>query len=418
MKAEQPDAAGDELLLQQVWEQAAGPIAVLNLEGQHVDINPAFARMLGYDRDTLLKLYPADVTHPEDGVLDRASIRDMVIGPRGSFAVEKRLIHADGTVIWVLINSSLVRDSDGDPRLVISQFHDITARRESELLWRRTLTNAPIGMALLDLNGHWTEVNDKLCTLVGYSRDELLAIRLTDLTYEDDNKPAEAVLDDLRKGYDDSGALELRFRHYDGHPFWMLIRLSVIPGADDRPAYLVSQFEMLGDDVRLSEARVSQLTYMALHDPLTGLANRSLLIDRFDHEFAELPEQTGVLVVMVADLDEFKRVNDRYGHAVGDRFLKTTAHELSHAVRSSGTVARTGGDEFVILTRVRDSAEAEALREQVSQRLNTQSVLAGDEQLAISASVGLTTTDDPTVSAHALIDSADRDMYARKGVQR
>lgn len=392
-----------------VLDQAAGPVAVLDLQARHVYANPALCRLLGYSREELLAASPSDVTHPGDPVTSPDVIEQMIVERRDSFEVEKRLLRSDGTVVWTLVSSSLIRGPEDRPLFFLSQFHDVSARREAEQLWNRTLSSAPIGMALLDLDGHWTEVNDMLCEMVGYHRDELLTMHFTDLTYSDDADRGKDLLVDLAEGRRDTASLEKRYRHKDGHPCWMLIRTSVVPGADGSPAYLVSQYETVGD----GRMRDSHLAHMALHDPLTGLANRALLLDRLGLELDELATHKGVLAVLLADLDELKPTNDDYGHLVGDRLLTAAAGELLEAVRPGDTVARFGGDEFVILARVADFPAAEALRERVSQRLDTGIVAAG-HHLSLTASVGLAATSNPGSSADDLLHSADRHMYQHK----
>ncbi len=409
------EAEESPLPFEAMWHQVVSPASALDLQGRHVDVNPALCRLLGYDKQSLLALHPVDVIHPDDEPVGRANVDKLLAGDAESFPSQIRLIHADGSVLWVLVQTSIIRDPHGHPHLIVSQFHDITAYHELQLLWRQTVSNAPIGMALLDLHGGWTEVNDTLCELVGYSRQELLTMRCSDLIdHVDDRQAQEAALAALRADRKSAETLEVRYRHYDGQPFWMLIRLSVVPGADDRPAYLVGQYEALrGGDVRISEERLDQLTRMALHDPLTGLANRALLIDRIERELADLTDQGGVLAVLVIDLDEFKPINDRHGHAIGDQLLIAAAQVLVGAVRVSDTVARIGGDEFVVLTRMPTAAETDALRTRVTQRLNTDITTSG-HHLSLSASVGLATTRDPTTTPQSLLHSADRDMYRTK----
>lgn len=392
-----------------LWEQLSGPIAVGDMQGRTVDVNPALCRMLGYDRETLRALPPAEVTHPDEPVLDAGAIEAMVADGTEHFSTEKRLVRSDGTTIWVLIKSSLVRSPQGTPQLVASQFHDVTARHEVEELWHRTLIHAPIGMVLFDLNGYCVEVNDRLCALVGYPREELLGRRCTDMLYTDDTAAVEALYTDLRDGRVDSGQLELCVRHRDGHPFWMFARLSAVRDPDDRPIHLVGQYDALGSN-EVSEARLAELTRMALHDPLTDLANRALLFERFDQALSMLAGRAGMLAVLMVDVDGLKQINDRHGHQTGDRVLQATAGELLDSVRSGDTVARYGGDEFVVLAHVSHVAQGEAVRDRIMHRLRTEFA----EQVQISASVGLVTTDDPSSSLRTLLDSADRHMYTDK----
>ena len=259
-----------------VFDQAAGAMAIMDLQGRYLHVNAALCRLLGYQPHELEGRDYRDVTHPDD------------VDPEGPLPsdqpLEKRYLRPDGGVVWVLVARSVVRDEDGTPRYFLSQFQDITARREAELLWRRSFANAPIGMAVLDLKGVWTAVNDALCAMLGYDRDELLGMSFTDITYEGDEPQSFNSLADLIEGRADAVTLEKRYRHKRGHPIWVMIRATTVPGADGNPAYVVSQYEDIGEQ-RLVDAH---LAHLALHDPLTGLANRALLSELLDHRMMVL----------------------------------------------------------------------------------------------------------------------------------
>ncbi|MGP4020296.1 PAS domain S-box protein [Saccharopolyspora sp. 5N708] len=390
---------------QGVFDQASAAMAIIDLQGRYLYVNEALCRLLGYRREELQGLDYRNVTHPED------------IDPEGPAEspepLEKRYIRSDGSVIWALVARSFIRDSSGRALYYLSQIQDITRRREAELLWQRSFSNAPIGMAVLDLKGAWTAVNDTLCSMLGYTREEMLSMSFSDITYEDDEEHGMAALADLVEGGVDSTSVEKRYRHREGHPIWMLIRATTVPGADGAPAYVVSQYEDIGEQ-RLVDAH---LAHLALHDPLTGLANRALLADRLDHGLQQLARGNGVLAVVLADLDQLKPVNDRYGHALGDQLLIATARELQLAVRAGDTVARIGGDEFVVVSLLPDEAAAQALRERVERHLNTELVVQ-TIRIRLCASVGHATTADPAVVADALLHAADRDMYVSKRRRR
>ncbi|WP_245776149.1 GGDEF domain-containing protein [Saccharopolyspora flava] len=307
------------------------------------------------------------------------------------------------------MSRTFIRDERGEPVSFLSQSLDITRRREAELLWQRSFANAPIGMALLSLKGRWTEVNDTLCDMLGYSREELIGMHFSDITYEEEDDRGPALLEDLVHGVVESVSIEKRYRHKDGHTLWMLIRATAVPDASGDPAFVVSQYDDVGER-RRADAHLAQL---ALHDPLTGLANRTLLADLMDLSLKRLSRGDGMVVVVVADLDELKPFNDRYGHLVGDKMIVAAAEALQSAVRSGDAVARVGGDEFVVVTLVEDAAEAAALRDRIEQRLNTR-VTIGGRTLPLRTSVGHAITTDPQVSRDELLHAADQDMYERK----
>ncbi|GAA2805710.1 hypothetical protein GCM10010470_46210 [Saccharopolyspora taberi] len=386
---------------QTLLDQTTTPMALLDPEGRCLHVNEALCSLAGYDRACLLR-------HGLGALDCSAADAETLTGGAGAPSVEKGLRRSDGAIIWVRRYTSVINDSD-HRRVLLAQFEEISDPRESAMLWSRAFGSAPVGMALLDLNGDWTAVNDAWCELLGYTRDEMLSMRCSDATYAVDPESEAAALADLVAGRVGSVSLKKRYRHKDGHPLWALVRTSVVPGADDRPMYLVSQYEALSERCMTD----TTLAHLALHDPLTGLANRALFADRLEHGLAQLRRNGGVVTVLVADLDELKPVNDRYGHAVGDQLLIATADELLNGVSPDDTVARIGGDEFAVVSHLPDVAAAEVLRDRIRQRLRTERVIAG-HRVTLRASVGLAITQNPDTAPDDLVHCADRNMYSLK----
>jgi len=167
------------------------------------------------------------------------------------------------------------------------------------------------------------------------------------------------------------------------------------------------------ETARTLEAQAEELTRLALHDPLTGLANRALLHDRLEHALATRPP--GRMAVLVLDLDDFKSVNDVAGHAVGDGVLVEAARRLQTCVRPGDTVARLGGDEFVVV--VDDVAEVGGAASVAGRILAAMAepMRVGDERFVIDASIGVTLADDPPGRGPVeLLRDADIAMYAAK----
>jgi diguanylate cyclase (GGDEF)-like protein len=153
---------------------------------------------------------------------------------------------------------------------------------------------------------------------------------------------------------------------------------------------------------------------MALHDSLTGLANRRLLLDRFAVACSHLARRPGKVGFMLVDIDGFKAINDEYGHAVGDHVLVETARRLQSVVRDEDTIARIGGDEFVILLdRVADPESLPSLAERVEQVL-AEPIAADAATVRMGASVGYSTTERSDENYEALLTRADHAMYAEK----
>ena len=161
------------------------------------------------------------------------------------------------------------------------------------------------------------------------------------------------------------------------------------------------------------DAERAKLTHLALHDPLTGLPNRSLLLDRLAHAMALPARHQRPVMVLFLDLDDFKAVNDRFGHTAGDGVLVAVAERLTALVRPSDTVARLGGDEFVILCEDLDGGEPEltALTARIKDAVGA--VSAPEHDLAVSVSIGVAIAHAGTDPAH-ILTQADLAMYAAK----
>jgi diguanylate cyclase (GGDEF)-like protein/PAS domain S-box-containing protein len=160
------------------------------------------------------------------------------------------------------------------------------------------------------------------------------------------------------------------------------------------------------------ERSAERLTHHALHDPLTGLPNRTLLLDRLEVALAQ--RERGRIAVVFVDLDHFKLVNDSLGHAAGDRLLCAAATRLRAVVRPGDTVARLGGDEFVVLAEsIGDSRDAEGLAERIAGALGEPFDVGGEEVFA-TASIGITLSDGPDCTPHTLLRDADAAMYRAK----
>jgi diguanylate cyclase (GGDEF)-like protein/PAS domain S-box-containing protein len=390
-----------------VFDQASVPMAVMDRQGRHLHVNRALCCLLGYEATALLQRSSLDITYRGDPALDSSAMEQVLA--QGRVDQETRYVRADGRVLRVLLSGSVIREPCGRPHSFLVEVEDITPRRRSEVLWHEAFANAPIGMALLDAEGRWTAVNDALCELLGYSRAELLAMGHSDVTYPGDRQEVVAAYSDVPDGDRYAISLEKRYRHKDGHPITVLMRSSAVPGVRGEPVSYLCQYEAVGNG-RMADAH---LAHLALHDPLTGLANRALLADRLGHALGALAREDGVVAVVVADLDGLKEVNDQYGHAAGDRLLVAAAHELLQVVRSGDTVARLGGDEFVIVSFVADVPAAEVVRERIATCLDAEVVACG-HRVGLHASVGLAFTRDPGASQGDLMHHADQDMYASK----
>ncbi|NTU70689.1 MAG: sensor domain-containing diguanylate cyclase [Coriobacteriia bacterium] len=174
-------------------------------------------------------------------------------------------------------------------------------------------------------------------------------------------------------------------------------------------SYIVAVSRDITEQVRAHEV----LENLAFHDPLTGLANRALFEDRLEVAISNARRHEDLLGVAFIDLDDFKDINDAYGHAVGDQVLIALAHRLEGSIRQGDTVARLGGDEFVVIfPRVVSAGDFEALADKLIARVH-EPVVMGDNRFNLRASVGLATF-MPDDDARSLLMRADIEMYEAK----
>ncbi len=184
-------------------------------------------------------------------------------------------------------------------------------------------------------------------------------------------------------------------------------------GLENRIARLKRRYERERKARLVAESIAEQFTRDALHDALTGLANRALFVDRVDHALASREREQPVVAVMLIDLDDFKEINDNFGHETGDRFLCAVADRISAIVRPADTVARLGGDEFAILFNDLSDRDIDQLADRIHQQLSTDVEVDG-ERFTISASLGLATCAAAGLSAEDLMRNADDAMYSAK----
>ncbi|MGO9583751.1 MAG: EAL domain-containing protein [Acidimicrobiales bacterium] len=226
--------------------------------------------------------------------------------------------------------------------------------------------------------------------------------------HPEDRTGLDAGLDACWSGASTALESEHRLRSRDGTYRWVHCRALAIPGAPSPATRLVGSITDITDRRDLEQ----QLRHQALHDPLTGLPNRALVLDRAEQMLATARRTHGSASLLFVDLDNFKEVNDGFGHATGDELLAAVAARLRRVTRESDTVGRLGGDEFVVLVENGALADAsELLAQRVQDVLHPPFNLDGREYL-VSASIGIATASDGT--AENLLQEADVAMYTAK----
>lgn len=276
--------------------------------------------------------------------------------------------------------------------------------------YRLAFDHAPIGIAIHDATGGVIAVNAAMRELVG--RDHVDHGALVEAIEEDERALLARQLRALATGEHTGLVAEHRVVRPDGSG--VRIRLHVTATHD--AAGSVESLVTHAVDVTEQREHTQELLHQTLHDPLTGLPNRTLLVDRLDHALSRTTRGDGTSVALLfLDLDHFKLVNDSLGHPTGDAILVEAAARLRAAVRPSDTVARFGGDEFVVCCEdVRAGTETIAMAERLLTTMRDPFV-AGGQELRLSTSIGIALATRPGETAEGLLRDADTALYVAKG---
>lgn len=302
----------------------------------------------------------------------------------------------------------------------VSRAAEIVARQAQATAisrFRTLFDGASIGILRLDRDGLTVEVNPELALMLGVEAQEISGVRFSDYLLGEDRATFETMLAALLAGERTSFQLELGCRSTSGSEMWVLLRAVLEQGAIGEPDGAVAMIENITnrkhaerDLIRQSEINEHQ----ALHDPLTGLPNRTLFIERIGHAILQAQRSKTRLAVALIDLDRFKEVNDSLGHSAGDQLLIRVGERMSDAIRASDTVARLGGDEFGLLLPELAGAHdvlpvLERLAVGLEQPIHVQSLPIG-----IEASIGIAIYPDHGEDVQTLIQRADVAMYDAK----
>lgn len=403
-----------ERKLRSLVELAPLGIVLSNLEGELQECNSAFARMLGCASSGVI------VASSSFNALAAKALSDVLRGNREELLnngccgpVKTSIRRPDHVLIDLKINSLLFEVGDQGP-LVWSIVEDVSeSLRIQEQLEQAAsvFSHSHEGIMITDASGKILDVNQALCRITGYRREQLLGSnprRLKSGIHDDDFY--RSMWQELQDQGTWSGEVINRGR--DGNLLPVRETISAVRSPDGQTRRYVA----LLTDIRELKEQQQQLENLALSDPLTGLPNRVLLRDRMEQAIRFVQRNSGCMVVALIDLDGFKQVNDRHGHAAGDHLLQVLTERLLVVLRRGETLARLGGDEFVLLVpNLDDPPQVLPLVERLLAAVNLP-VEWDDRALSVGGSVGLTALVGGSESAdhQSLLLQADQAMYKAK----
>lgn len=269
---------------------------------------------------------------------------------------------------------------------------------------------APIGIGIVDRYGHAILTNEALSVMLGYSPEEFAELTFRAFTHPDDLDRNSQLFDEMFAGERDHFEMDKRFFHSDGHVVWGRLQVSLLREGDGEPMFAIGMLQDITEEKHLQE----RLERMAFEDPLTGLANRRLFLDRVDHQRRRGGRRDGPLgAVLFVDVDDFKTLNDTLGHQAGDEVLIAMAERVKECLRPGDTAARLGGDEFAVLL---EEAEGRDDALAVAERLRTAievPLTVVDRIVGPTASIGVALLREDH-DADLVLRDADLAMYRAK----
>ncbi|MFQ6404783.1 diguanylate cyclase domain-containing protein [Methylophilus sp. 'Pure River'] len=411
---------------QEITDTLGEGIYVTDMSGLITFINPEGQRLLGWSQEALLGRNAHSLLHYKKVDHAHYAEQDCVLcnamkGGQAAKTSDEVFWCRDGQPIHIDVTSiPIIRE--GVLRGAVVVFDDISSRkktetalRASEKSFREIMEFAPIGMAIVSLEGRFTKVNQALCNIVGYSNDALVATTFQEITHADDLAKDLEYVQQLLDGKINAYQMEKRYIRRDKAVVWVQLSVSIFRDEENAPQYFIAQIE----DITARKHQYDEVTQEAYFDALTGLPNRRMLLSRLHQLHARLPQANQSAALLFLDIDHFKQINDTLGHDVGDVILKEVSTRLQGCLRQSDTVSRLGGDEFVMLLpelTQRDDAE------HVAQKILNSFVLpvqVNERSIHIGVSIGLAVCAAGTqVTVTEWMKQADIAMYEAKGAGR
>jgi diguanylate cyclase (GGDEF)-like protein/PAS domain S-box-containing protein len=398
-----------EIRYRTLFDSAADAIFVHDLRGRFFDVNRVACERYGYSKKEFLQMTPQDIMAPEQVKTTLERVEETQ--KQGYFLYDTVHVRHDGTNIPTEVSSQII-EYRGRPA-VLSIARDITERkqsekalRESEILLRKLFEAIPESVIVHDEEGNIIYINDVAAKRLEWPIQKLIGKNLREFVKSEN---ADLLSEHVRTArITGSCSFETTYISQTGK--------RIISEVNERPIEIEGKSAILSvaRDITERKRTEQQLAYIATHDSLTGLPNRVLFSDRLTLALAQAQRNQQKLAVLVLDLDRFKDINDTLGHSVGDQLLRVTSKRLKGLLRKSDTLARMGGDEFLLL--VPGLTQREHAIEVARKILGSfqEPFLVEDHKLRTTTSIGITIYPDDGTDADTLLKNADIAMYTAK----
>ncbi|WP_432737873.1 diguanylate cyclase domain-containing protein [Maridesulfovibrio sp. FT414] len=379
-------------------------------------ISPKISKLTGYPHKEFVQGGMSrfiDLIHPADRGMVKSAV-DKAIAANESFAVEYRLLKSDGGSCWVYERGKKLADENSIVGFIVDTTErkkEIEALHAAEEKYRLIVNNAPLGIYQTSPDGTFQNANPQMASYYGYSSPEDLIREISDISTQcyvstDTRKRLTTIL----KEFGRASSFEAEHCRRDGSTFWAAETVNAVKDEDGN----VIRYDGFMVDVSERKEHEETMRRLAMYDSLTGLPNRILFDDRIKQAISHA-NRTGLMVaILYADLDNFKPINDELGHVAGDTVLKEVAGRFSDCLRTSDTVSRIGGDEFIfILQDIGSKNEIEVVAQRIIDTMRSPFYLA-EKVYRIGVSIGISIYPENSSEKEVLVRVADEAMYRAK----
>lgn len=408
-------------------------IFVSDVQGNCIYTNAAYHTISGQTLEETLGTNWTSAIHPDDRMRAIAEWGEAV-RKQAPFVAEVRFLRKDNSVIWTRLNAAAINSSSGNKKYqgYVQVVEDISDRKSMEFILRAaeetvfeqqeraqvTLNSIGDGVLTTNLAGKVSYLNRVAEEMTGWSLKEALGLPLQQVFNLIDAETRKPIVNPIARTLKSNTTVKLPnsclLVRRDGTEAPIENSIAPIHNRTNEVIGTVIVFH----DVSDARAMAQKMLHMAQHDFLTGLANRALLTERLMRAIGLAKRTKKQLALLFIDLDNFKQINDSMGHAVGDKLLQSVARRLQGVVRTTDTVCRQGGDEFVILlTEIEQRKDAAQVAEKLIDAF-AQPHIVYDTELQVTLSVGVSVYPDDCTDVEAAFQHADEAMYQAKNSGR
>lgn len=397
------------------FEMASVGVAQLDIRsGKYLKINQKYCDIVGFSMEELQSFNTDTITHPDDLDFQQEQLQLLVDGHIPEFTIEKRYIQKNGAIVWAYLTVSPLWRNGEKPDYVLGVIRDITVRKQAEerlIFSQKVFDNSLEGIMITDSNGAILQVNTAFSTITGYGAPEVIGENPR-LLKSDKHLPE--FYEDMwhkiiTKGYW-AGEIWNRRKNGEAYPEWLTI--SAVRNDKDE----ITNFVSISHDISQRVQQQEIIKYQSLHDALTELPNRVLLNDRLENALEKISRSGKKVALLYLDIDNFKYINDAFGHTVGDDILVELSKRFSSLMRKGDTISRLGGDDFLVL--LIDLNNLGFVTDVAIRLLDSlaKPFHYGDVEFFVTASVGITIAPDDGIDPIRLVKNSDIAMYQAKNI--